>query len=310
MDYRDFLGAKEERCLPHLGGSRVAGPRPVRLERALPEGWYRFVLQGRKVLSSEPCEPDEALLESLPSVRGHLVGEHLALIDGSVRPVHLLPEWRPERFTPVLARRFGEGLLFHRPDFEEEAESLVREALDGGQGLDGVSGVPSSLRAAFALSLFEQVRETTGIAWQLQEVTPALASVARGGLAEAEEWLRRVDTLRRERLQQVDAGRAREAARPSSGRLRGRVLEERVDRALHEAGGVLLELRPLGEGLADVRWRLGDTRLLTLVRAETLQVVDSGVCLSGADERVTLQSLPGVILEAIRTGQLVITRRT
>ncbi len=369
MDYRDFLGAKEEHELPHLGGMRVAGPRPIRLERALPEGWYRFVLQGRKVSSTEPCEPDEELLESLPAVRGHLVGEHLALEDGSVRRLQLLPEWRPERFAPVLARAWGEGLVFHREDFEDEAESLVRQALDEGGGLDGVRGVPSSLRAAFALRLLEQASEATEIGWQIQEASPRLGRIASEGPACAEAWLREMDQLRQERLREEEQRRAqlareaerealvraralalrlelealgrlgRRSARWEGERLRAQLdalerrawrlvpspglgprrsraarreqdLEQRIDRALHEAGGLLLELRPLGEGLVDVRWRLGDTRLLTMVRAETLQVVDSGVCLSGADDRVTLESLPGVILEAIRTGQLVITRRT
>lgn len=317
MDYRDFLGAKEEHDLPHLGGMRVAGPRPIRLERALSEGWYRFVLQGRKVSSIEPCEPDEELLDSLPAVRGHLVGEHLALEDGSVRRLQLLPEWRPEHFAPVLARAWGEGLIFHREDFEDEAESLVRQAVDEGGGLDGVRGVPSSLRAAFALRLLEQASEATEIGWQIQEASPRLGRIASQGPACAEAWLREMDQLRQERLREEEQRRARHLV-PSPRRGPGRSrparreqdLEQRVDRALHEAGGLLLELRPLGEGLVDVRWRLGDTRLLTMVRAETLQIVDSGVCLSGADDRVTLESLPGVILEAIRTGQLVITRRT
>jgi hypothetical protein len=46
-----------------------------------------------------------------------------------------------------------------------------------------------------------------------------------------------------------------------------------------------------------------------VVDAITLHVYDSGVCLAGADELVTLDSLPGVIREAIEEDALVITRR-
>jgi len=45
------------------------------------------------------------------------------------------------------------------------------------------------------------------------------------------------------------------------------------------------------------------------IDAITLQVWDAGVCLAGEDRLVTLESLPGVIREAIETGRLVITRR-
>jgi hypothetical protein len=43
------------------------------------------------------------------------------------------------------------------------------------------------------------------------------------------------------------------------------------------------------------------------VRAESLQVLDAGVCLSGEDEALTLASLPGVIREGMDSGRLVIT---
>jgi hypothetical protein len=38
-------------------------------------------------------------------------------------------------------------------------------------------------------------------------------------------------------------------------------------------------------------------------------VLDAGICLSGSDRMVTLDSLPSVIKEAIDTDQLNITRR-
>ena len=49
-------------------------------------------------------------------------------------------------------------------------------------------------------------------------------------------------------------------------------------------------------------------RFISVVQSISLQVIDSGVCLAGEDELVTLDSLPGVIREAIDTDRLVITR--
>ena len=49
-------------------------------------------------------------------------------------------------------------------------------------------------------------------------------------------------------------------------------------------------------------------RFVSLVRADSLQVVDAGVCLAGADGLVTLDSLPSLLREAIDTEQLVVTR--
>jgi hypothetical protein len=51
-----------------------------------------------------------------------------------------------------------------------------------------------------------------------------------------------------------------------------------------------------------------DERFISIVDADSLQVVDAGVCLAGADSKVTLESLPSVIREAIDTDVLVITR--
>lgn len=339
MDYRDLLGATETRVLPHLGGRRVDGGRPLRLDAPLAPGWYAFSLQGRKVRGHEPAEPDEELLEGLVAVRGHLVGETLALTDGTVRPVHLLPEWRPERFAPVVARVWADSLVFHSEAFEDEAESLVRDALDAATGLAGIKGVPSSLRAAFALEVLTRVSEDMGVPFHPVEARGQLRVVADEGDEAARRWLEAVREARAAqrrqeeqalRLAERQTHRDRRALAAAAERVReqerrGRrwqpfqaprraghlgQLENRVDQVLHAAGGTLLEVRMLGDNLVDVRWRLADVTLLTMVQQDTLQVVDSGVCLSGSDDLVTLESLPGVIDEAVRTNVLFITRRS
>ncbi|RKG51994.1 hypothetical protein D7X30_34775 [Corallococcus sp. AB011P] len=81
-----------------------------------------------------------------------------------------------------------------------------------------------------------------------------------------------------------------------------------VERALDKAGARLLDHRRLGDGLLEVVYTFMGERFVTVVEAATLRVRDAGVCLAGADNRVTLESLPSVLKEAIDTDALVITR--
>nr|WP_225937785.1 hypothetical protein [Myxococcus sp. RHSTA-1-4] len=83
---------------------------------------------------------------------------------------------------------------------------------------------------------------------------------------------------------------------------------ERAERALHSAGARLRDARRLGDNRLEVTYSFMDERFISIVDADSLQVVDAGVCLAGADSEVTLESLPSVIREAIDTGVLVITR--
>ena len=78
--------------------------------------------------------------------------------------------------------------------------------------------------------------------------------------------------------------------------------------ALEKAGAQLLDLRALQGQQLEVIFRVDGERFHTVVRADTLQVLDAGICLSGHDADLTLESLPGVIREAILEDVLVITR--
>lgn len=83
---------------------------------------------------------------------------------------------------------------------------------------------------------------------------------------------------------------------------------ERAERALQSAGARLRDVRRLGGNRLEVTYAFMGERFISIVDAHSLQVVDAGVCLAGADSEVTLESLPSVIREAIDTGVLVITR--
>ena len=61
--------------------------------------------------------------------------------------------------------------------------------------------------------------------------------------------------------------------------------------------------------MIEVRYLLGGQFFVSIVDGASLQVLDAGICLSGADRELTMESLPGVIHEATETGELVITRQ-
>jgi hypothetical protein len=49
---------------------------------------------------------------------------------------------------------------------------------------------------------------------------------------------------------------------------------------------------------------------MSLVDARTFQVIDPGICLSGAHRVLTLDAMPSVVREAIEEDHLNITRRS
>jgi hypothetical protein len=159
-----------------------------------------------------------------------------------------------------------------------------------------------------------------------REVENALLDVAERGAAAADELLNRLDAVRRtwtraqEERARAEAERAtrevvarertrRVEALRRSGRRALADVAERAEEALAAAGARLSSSRSLGDDRLEVTFRFLGERFISVVDAATLQVLDSGICLSGSDREVTLESLPSVIREAIQTHRLVITRR-
>ncbi|MCP3138802.1 hypothetical protein [Pyxidicoccus xibeiensis] len=126
---------------------------------------------------------------------------------------------------------------------------------------------------------------------------------------EAEAWRRAVEhgTADRVRTANLVAEAQRRAGRNGRRAAREDGMD-RAERALLGAGARLRDMRRLGGNRLEVTYSFMDERFISIVDADTLQVVDAGVCLAGADGEVTLESLPSVIREAIDTGVLVITR--
>ena len=306
MDYRKFLGRVESWVLPYVGGPHVSLPsRRLRVSSPPPApGWWRFDVQGRHATARAPAEAPG--LEGLPSVRGHLWGERLVHTRAQAEPVGLLPDERPARFSPLRARRWHDGtLVYEATDFEDSAEDEARVRWEAGGTLADVKSVPASLRAAFGYAVLESTARALGIPFCPAEVRGQVLAVAETGPLAAEARLR---ALVIERAEQ----RAPALAPPRTAGPWTHAFEERdvarVERALTAVDARLLDLRRRGEGLWEVTFGFMGERFQSIVRADTLGVVDAGICLAGQDALVTLESLPAVIRESLERDVLVVTR--
>jgi len=308
IDHRRFLGRTEERVLAYLGGSDVvASDRGLRVEAPIAAGWWRFELRGRTAVAREPVEPPEELLAALAPAVGHWSGARLACSSGTAEPLFLLPPDELPRFAPCRARRWHSGdLVFERLELEGEAEEAARRAFQDRQALGVAKGVAGTLRAAFALAVVADVSSRTGVAAAPIEVQAGFLEIAQRGWPAAEAAL---DRLRRER--EAHAARARAAAaraRTTPGAPQpGGDADARARAALSGSGAELLDLQRLADGLLVVTYRFLGERLRAVVLADSLQVVDAGVCLSGQDRELNLASLPATIREGMEQGLLVIT---
>lgn len=309
MDYSKFLNKKEHVVLAYLGGPYAYGKdRRFRVAEhsELPSGFHRFEVRGRNAHAFEAVDsPDPSVIAGLPKMRGH----HVAcwLVDADVRRVSLLPAEELPPFAIVRARRWHSGdLVFESRDFDGEVEEGARLRLERLESIAGLKAVPSSLRVAFGTALGLAVARREGIVVSPREISSHAPRIAEGGAEVAREL---VTNIARQRVLEADRIRERVAVQQRAERAATIAnAAERAERALDAAHARMLSSRNLGDGNLEVTWELMDERLISVVDALSLHVYDSGVCLAGEDELVTLESLPSVIREAIETGALVITR--
>lgn len=312
MDYRRFLARSEEVVAPVVGHEVWLADRRVRLQGDERTGWWRVQVHGRVAEAIAPAIPEAiaGAMSPLPRVRGHVLraagGPALITGHATCHPLDLAPaDEDPPLLAPVCARRWptGDLLLWDQLDWESVGEELARRALEDGVGLAEVKGIPASLRAAFGFAAAQEASRALAIPAEPAEVRRWIGEIADQGQPRAEVALRAL-AEERVRWRPPPATVRRSPARP----LREVDLETRIEEALRAAGARLTGLRRQGSGTVEVRWRFEGQRLVSVVHEETLQVIDAGVCLAGADSLVTLDSLPGVIREAIQGDLLVITR--
>jgi hypothetical protein len=320
VDYRKFLAKVETRVLPYFGGTRVDDrARRLRLTGALEApGWYEFLVKGRDATVKGPADAPDPMMD-LPLSRGHVVGEWLVGENASCEPMMLMPEDEPDLLAPARARRWPSGdLIFEAIDFEGDAEGAARDALADARSLEGIKGVSSALRAAFAYATLKKVSRDIAIPFGAREVRKDVRAVSERGPAAAVEALRRLDEERRLWRALHPEEPAPTAHHPPPRKYHGPEptlanAEERAEAALEAAGARMMSVRRMHGNQIEVTYRFMEERFITICDALTLNVWDSGICLGhGAargDRELTLESLPAVIREAIESERLVITRR-
>jgi len=328
MDYTKFLGKKEEAVLAYLGGPFAHGKdRRLRVDEPRPSlGFHRFELDGRRARALAPEESPD--LSGLPRLCGHHVGGWVTrseLRDARERVhglerVHLMPAEEPEPFAIVRARRWHSGdLVFESLDFGGEVEQEARLRLEKLEPLGDMKGVAASLRLAYGVALSLAVAQRLSLPLSVREAVSAGPRIAEEGDAAARAFVMALEERRREEAERARIRAIVQGRRPrepvGARRVNPRDVPTldnahlRAEIALDAAHARLLSSRNLGNGNLEVAFEFMGERFISVVDAITLHVYDSGVCLAGADELVTLDSLPGVIREAIRDDVLVITRR-
>jgi len=196
-------------------------------------------------------------------------------------PLYCAPDC--ERFDPVTAVVVDQHLVYWQPWLVDNASAAAREAFEDRTELTA-PGVAPELRRAFELAV--HTRDTAERQARLIQ----------------EEHDRRVAW---QRASATDTAVSRRA-------LVHHDMAEAARRALRVSGSELLDIRRVDDQYV-VRYRCRGRRLECVVD-QNLRVVDAGVCLTDEatgekyDHLLTLESLPGVVGEAIDRNVLVVFR--
>ena len=313
MSWRDLLQTEGNSItLPWTGGRSLCLNGQVwDIDGKLPtyHGWYSFTVVGRKAINPCETEPNTEILNNL--VTGYLVGDRLVADDARVdpnpktiaansEPVFILDDGL-DRFVRVSAGRTCDDgpLIFKQQEMplgpeDEVLQAFFEESLNFYQ-CRNIKGVVPALDAAFRMEVWQKI--------------------------EAERRRQELERLRREEEER----RAREERRQALIANLGNA-ETRRELALIDFGEAARAALAVGNahyldhrraprrGEMVVRFRLNQRRFECVCDERTLQILDSGICLTNertgekGDSRFSLESLPGVILQAINENKLVVFR--
>lgn len=295
--------------LPWLGGRTLPShSRTFKLEGAEPaeHGWHRFVVTGRKARWQAAAEaPTDGLRDVVTGylVADRLVGDGVHVSDDPTKlaaqfeRVHLV-EPGLDRFVRIRAGRAADGghLVYEGQEFPLGPEDEVLQAfLDRASSVDGIAGVVPALDGAFRIE-----------SWHRSEVERRRREAEER--RERHEQLRQRNERRRELRERLGDGRGRRTMAQID-------FAEAAKAALAIGGAEYLDHRT-GHVRSEmvVRFRLFGRRFECTCEANTLRIIDAGICLidHATDERgdgyFTLESLPGVIQQADREKRLVVFR--
>jgi len=315
MGWRDLLETEGNSItLPWTGGRSLCLNGQVwNIENRLPieHGWYSFTISGRRAtryeISAVGANPN--ILSHI--VTGYLVGDRLVLDDARVdpdpktitansEPVFLLEDGL-DRFSRVSAGRTCDDgpLIFRQQEMplgpeDEVLNAFLENSLDFYQ-CRNIKGVVPALDAAFRMEIWQKVE-----AERRRQELERLRREEEGRRAREERRQALIANLgnaeTRRELAKIDFG---EAARAALAVGNAQYLDHR---------------RAPRRGEMVVRFRMNRRRFECVCDERTLRVIDSGICLTDhdtgekGDTLFTLESLPSVINEAIRTNVLVVYR--
>lgn len=317
MSWRDLLTpVGETKILPWCGGGQLFEDNRtwyIKGKRPLEHGWYRFKVLGGREVSLESREEAPIPMDFGDKfskgwfVKGYLVGDRM-IPDGSgvdPNPDKLIEQTVPvfcverglEKFTRAIALCLPDdsGLIYLRQEFPDGPEQAALEAYqDRKTDLNDIPNVTPALDLAFRWVSLQRIRS---------EIRERELEALRLKRAAEEAEKARMEALMK------DAGTAlgRRA-------LASRDFRTAAKEALKVGGAELLDVRESNRrGEMVVQYRFMERRLECVADAKTLQILDAGVCLTDhagikGDTWLTLESIPGVIAQAIRERKLVVFR--
>jgi hypothetical protein len=315
MGWRDLLQTNESSnniTYPWTGGRFLCLNGQVwNIENRLPNeyGWYSFSVSGRKATGFKPATIDVSILRNI--VTGYLVGDRLVTDDARVDPdpktivsnserIFLVDDGL-DRFVRVSAGRTCDDgpLIFNQQEMplgpeNEVLDVFLENSLDFYQ-CKNIKGVVPALDAAFRMEVWQKI--------------------------EAERRRQELEKLRREEEERRAREERRQALITNLGNAETRRELAKIDfgeaaRAALAVGNAqyIDHRRAPRRGEMIVRYRLDRRRFECVCDEFTLRIVDAGICLTShetgikSDNWFTLESLPGVISQAIRDDVLVVYR--
>lgn len=310
MGWQDLLASGGDRVLPWFGGRKVhSHDRTWTIMGRLPKehGWYSFQTTAARECSLKgPADREPAYETGHKIVRGFLVGDRFIPDDARVDPdpAKLIDQTEEvfcvelglDRFQKAAVVRDREGhLVFMRLEWPEGPETEVLAAYqDRKDSVTDIKGVTPALDLAFRWISYQRAAAEARAA-ELERLRKEEEAKA----AEAER-LRRL-------MEQTGTAEGRRA-------LARQDFNAAAKAALQVSGAELLDVIATHKrNEVRVQYRFRHRRLECVVNKDTLRVVDAGVCLDDhrgtkGDTWFTLESLPGVIGEAMDRHKLVVWR--
>jgi hypothetical protein len=313
MSWREILNEDSRHVLPWLGFLRIhSADRTWTVSGNLPKerGWYSFNTGGSRwafLADKEPKPINNTWVDGHNRLRGYVVGDRFIDDQASVDPdpARLIQQTNKlycaelglERFARASVVQDREGrLVYVGQEFPDGPDAeAIRAYEDGAESIARIKGVTPALDLAFRWVTYQRK-----IAEERRAEFERLRVEEEKKLAEAArvaQMMKDVGTaLGRRAVGQRDfSAAAREALRIS--------------------GAELLDAREsYNKGEMVIQYRFRQQRLECVVERDTLRVIDAGVCLADhetgfkGDRLFTLESLPGVIGEAIDLDKLVVWR--